>query len=158
MTVLGPPLDKISAQARPYPAHLLNGCETGLCLFSAAFDGWNDAIHMARNDLETTCVDIDATRLLEMRDLYPESWTFLAADAWEFAERVRIRWDAVSVDTFTGEATERSLQSLDLWCSLANKVVTVTLTDGAGYETPTGWLAWTFPRSGVVSWLVLEKA
>lgn len=157
MTVLAPPLDKISAQARPYPAHLLNGCETGLCLFSAAFLGWNDAIHMARNDLDTTCVDIDTERLIEMSRLYPLNWTFLPEDAWEFAERVNLKWDAVSVDTFTGAATERSLASLDLWCSLANKAVTVTLTDGAKYQVPPGWLAWTFPRSGIVHWLVLEK-
>lgn len=157
MTVLAPPLAAISAQARPYPAYLLNDCDTGLCLFSAAFLGWNDAIHFARNDLETTCIDIDTARLLEMRDLYPTSWAFLNTDAWEFAERVRLKWDAVSVDTFTGTMMERSLQSLELWCSLANKMVTVTITDGAEYQVPAGWLDWRFPRSGVVSWLVLEK-
>ncbi len=158
MTVLAPPLDKISAVARPYPAHLLNGCETGLCLFSAAFLGHNDAIHFARQEITTTCVDTDASRLLEMRDLYPDGWKFVVANAWKFAEQTRLRWDAISVDTFTGDVMERSLASLELWCSLARKVVTVTLTEGAQYETPSGWLAWTFPRSGVVSWLVLEKA
>ncbi len=161
MTVLAPPLDKISAQARPYPAHLLNGCETGLCLFSAAFLGWNDAIHMARNDLDTTCVDIDAERLLEMRDLYPPEWDFVISDAWEFAIRQRTfgkRWDAVSVDTFTGAATERSLASLALWCAIATRVVTVTVVGAQDAEIPSGWTSGTFPRSGDVAWLVLEKA
>ena len=48
MRTLEPQLQRIAEQARPYPGHLLREDGTGLCLFSAAFLGWNDAIHMAR--------------------------------------------------------------------------------------------------------------
>jgi hypothetical protein len=80
--VLEGPLEAVSRVARPFPAWLLNGCETGLCLFAAAFLGHNDAIHFARAGIQTTCVDKDAARIEKMIDLYPRDWEFLTTDAW----------------------------------------------------------------------------
>ena len=125
-------LEHVAGQARPYPAHLLEGCESGLVLFSAAFLGHNDAIHFAEAGLVTTCIDTDADRLHEMRELYPEQWAFVNTDAYAYAEAARheeLTWDAVSVDTFTGPMTRRSLDSLELWCSLAERLVTATVTN-----------------------------
>lgn len=158
--VIGPPLDAISRVARPYPAHLLADCDTGLVLFAAAFMGHNDAIHFARRDLETTCVDVDGAKLEEMRGLYPDSWTFVEADAWEFARRSRKKWDAVSADTFSGDAMQRSLSDLELWCSRARRVVTATTTlDGAEeHLIPDGWRSSVYPRSGRFAWLVLTRS
>lgn len=160
MTVLAPPLDRISREARPYPADMLAGCETGLCLFAAAFLGWNDAIHMARNDMTVTCVDRDRDRLAEMANLYPPEWRFRTEDAWRFAHDVSLfgdQWDAVSVDTFLGDATERSLRTLDLWCSLARRCVTVTIPAGTAPAVPAGWRSYEFPRSEKASWLVMQR-
>lgn len=154
-------LEHVAMEARPYPTHLLEGCETGLVLFAAAFLGHNDAIHFAEAGIQTTCVDIDGERLEQMADLYPAEWHFLAGDAWEFAANAgENRWDAVSVDTFSGDAMYRSLASLELWCSLARQVVTSTITAEATdrYRTPDGWMASLSTRATGVYWLVLERA
>lgn len=161
MTVLAPPLDKISAVARPYPADLLPEGGTALALFAAAFLGHNDAIHFARKDMTATCVDIDPVRLQEMGRLYPESWFFIDGDAWTWAHdfvEMGSQWDVVSVDTFTGEATDRSLASLPLWCALARQMVTATIVNGQDYTVPDGWRSHLHPRSSEVSWLVLQRA
>jgi hypothetical protein len=154
-----PTLEHVAMQARPYPSHLLEGCKSGLCLFAAAFLGHNDAIHFAEAGIDTMCVDTDRERLREMAALYPDSWSFQAADAWQFAEiwSGGFQWDAVSVDTWTGDLMLRALGSLDLWCSLARKFVTCTITHEID-DLPQidGWLPWLSPRSGNVDWLVLE--
>ena len=157
MIVLAPPLDSISKRARPYPAYLLPEHGTALALFSAAYLGHNDVIHFARAEMHTTCVDIDAQRLDAMAEVYPYDWDFVVSDAWEYAEQAEETWDVVSVDTFTGDATDRSLQTLDLWCSLAEKLVTATIADGQTYQAPDGWKADVFPRSDRASWLVLTR-
>jgi hypothetical protein len=157
VTVLGPPLDMVSTDARAYPADLLPEGGTALALFAAAFLGANDSIHFARKDMYGTCVDTNEKRLREMSLLYPESWIFVNDDAWEFAERVDFKWDVVSADTFLGNATERSLQTLDLWCSLAEKMVTATIPRGQSPVIPDGWRAQIFPRSAIASWLVLQR-
>lgn len=160
-----PTLEHVAMEARPYPTHLLEGCETGLVLFAAAFFGHNDAIHFAQADVLTTCVDNDRKKLKQMERLYPPEWVFMWDDAWSYAGTIvalsrageRIQWDAVSVDTFTGHAMVRSLNSLNLWCSLARRFVTVTITDDVDRPlVPDGWTASRYPRSGTVSWLVLE--
>ena len=160
-TVTYPTLEHVAMQARPYPTHLLEGCETGLCLFSAAFLGHNDAVHFAEAGLLTTCVDSDGERLREIQELYPEEWGFFEDDAWEFAERWldTVKWDVVSVDTFTGEVEQRSLKSLGLWCALAEKAVTVTVTNQqlGTYTVPVGWTDSLYARTAGVFWLVLQK-
>lgn len=158
--VLDAPLVRVSRQARAYPAEILDGCETGLLLFAAAFLGVNDAIHFARRQLSCICVDTDQRKLGEMADLYPDDWVFVESDAWEFAQAAADaghRWDAVSVDTFTGEATDRSLETLELWCSLAARCVTVTIGHGQDFKLPDGWRAQFFPRSHRAQWLVLRR-
>jgi len=157
-----PTLEHVAAQARPYPVHLFEGCETGLVLFAAAFLGHNDAIHFAEAGLRTTCVDIDGDRLEEMRDIYPSDWSFRGQDAFRFAELRREdaeRWDVVSADPFTGEAMHRTIESLDLWCSLARKAAVVGITRVLldSYTTPEGWRSSLFHRTNDIYWLVLER-
>ena len=145
------------AEARVYPAHLLREGGTGLCLFAARFWGVNDAIHMARQQMDIQLVDT-SPRVLEMADIYANNCSGLVTDAWDFAEDARdagILYDAVSCDTFTGDPMTRSLASLELWCSLARDVVTVTHTPGAPYDVPDGWNGELFPRNERVNWLVL---
>ena len=164
MRTLEPQLQRIAEQARPYPGHLLREDGTGLCLFSAAFLGWNDAIHMARLGMTVTCTDIDGPRLAEMEQIYPPSWTFLNVDAYDFALEAFAHgdmWDAVSADTFTGDQETRSLRSLSLWCSIARDVVTATCSRGTWDEQliPVGWSDTLMHRSGTshVDWLVLTR-
>jgi hypothetical protein len=156
-----PTLEHIAQEARPYPAHLLEGCETGLLLFAAAFLGHNDAIHFAEAGMRCVCIDTDAKRLREMRELYPEDWTFLPDNAWHFANVAtgKTMFDAVSVDTFTGDQMRRSLESLELWCSLARDLVTVTITDDmfGKYDCPERWQPSLFHRANDVHWLVLTR-
>ncbi len=160
MKVLEAPLDAISRDAREYPAHLLRQGGNGLCLFAARFFGINDAIHMARAEMELTLVDT-APRVVEMADMY--GCAAYQTDAWEFAQAARDagdQWDAVSVDCYTGDAGTRAVSTLDLWCSLARDVVTCTHVNGQQYVLPDGWtdgLMERNPRNGV-NWLVLTRA
>lgn len=162
VSVTQPTLADIAMEARPYPSELLEGCETGLVLFAAAFLGHNDAVHFAEAGLTTMCVDIDGHRLKQMQELYPDDWTFAEVDAWEAASLLLAgrptQFDAVSVDTFTGAATRRSLDSLELWCSLARRLVTITYTAGEAYEVPEGWKGALYERATNVYWLVLTRA
>lgn len=160
MKVLEAPLAAISLVARPYPAYLLPEGGTGLCLFAAAFLGHNDAIHMARMEMEISLVDLDP-KVQQMGDTY---WPYVkmahVGDAWEFAEWAYdegMEWDVVSADTFTGEAERKSLDSLGLWCSLARNAVTVTHSNGSDYTVPKGWTGELFARSSDVNWLVLTR-
>ena len=155
-----PTLEHVAMQARPYPVHLLKGCETGLVLFAAAFLGHNDAIHFAEAGMTCECVDVDGDRLDEMRELYPDDWAFYEADAWTYAQaaqREELTWDVISADTFTGSVMRRSLDSLELWTSLARRVVTATYTAGEAYEVPKGWQGELFHRAALVYWLVLTR-
>jgi hypothetical protein len=65
--------------------------------------------------------------------------------------------DAVSVDTFTGEAMLRSLASLELWASIASSLVTVTATPHTKFDTPAGWRVSTHERTEGVYWLCLRR-
>lgn len=160
MTVLAHPLDAISKEACPYPADMLTVGGTGLCLFAAGFLGTNDAIHMARKDMTVTCVDTNTVRMAEMEALYPPSWSFVVGDAWNFTSAAAsrgTRWDEVSVDTWTGDLTDQSMDTLDLWCSVANHAVTATITKGRAARTPNGWRSSRFPRSPIADWLVMRR-
>lgn len=155
--VLDGRLGELSAEARVYPAHLLREGGEGLCLFAARFWGVNDAIHMQRNGMKLTIVDT-SERVLEMGDLY--GCEAHVGDAWTTAaewSRNGREWDAVSCDTFTGDPMTSSLGNLELWCSLAREVVTVTHVPGAPWQAPDGWKGWLFPRNDRVNWLVLER-
>lgn len=165
-----PTLEHVAMQARPYPTDLLKGCKTGLVLFAAAFLGHNDAVHFAEAGIQTICCDTDGDRLGEMESLYPSDWLFVEEDAWKYVQGM-VAWnqthphktpthnafDAISVDTFTGAATRRSLDSLNLWCSLARKFVTATYTSGEAYEVPEGWYGSLYERASGVYWLVLQR-
>jgi hypothetical protein len=160
MTVAYATLEHVATEARPYPTYLLEDAESGLCLFSAAFMGHNEAIHFALENVQTTCVDIDQEKLHAMAALYPDDWEFVVRDAWEFAAAayaVGMTWDVVSVDTFRGNATERSLADLNAWCLIANRTVIATLELGQTYRVPDDWTDTTFQRNSEVFWLVLTR-
>lgn len=152
-------MGEIQWNARVYPGYLLPRSGTALSLFAAGYYGWNDCIHFLRHNMTCDCVDVDGARLDAMRTVYPESWTFTVADAWGFAAESAATgstWDVVSVDTFLGDATERSIASLGLWTTLARQLVTMTVPLGAEVAAPDGWTGFTFRRSPRAAWLVLH--
>lgn len=151
------------ADRASYPTHLLEGCETGLCLFAAAFLGQNDAAHFEEAGVFTTCVDTDEERLGQMAFYYRHNWAWMVGDAWSYAEQWRrggAQFDAVSVDPFRGDAMDKALATLDLWMSLARKFVTVGIPDdypSVAIKVGNEWRASIMPRSSTASWLVLER-
>lgn len=152
---------EINLQARPYPSPLLKGMRTGLCLFSAGFLGWNDAIHFCRRGICTTCVDTDAWKTREMETMYPDAWTFVVEDAWEFALDAKGQtWDVVSIDPFVGDICDRVWCSRELFLGLARKLVTLTIPRGMEVPEIAGWSSSVFPRGTetVADWLVLQRA
>lgn len=156
-----PTLEHVARDAGAYPVELVEAADSALILFAAAFMGRNDAIHFATEGVrDVTLVDLDAGRLEMMRGLYrDEGWKWIAGDAWEVARELAEageRFDVVSVDTFTGEAEEKSLGSLGLWTSLANEAVVATASSDSAYRVPTGWSTRIVWRSLHVYWLVLE--
>ena len=118
----------------------------------------NDAIHMARNQMELTLVDT-SDRVVEMAERVRRqcATSVTRGNTQNTFRDTGYGWDAVSCDTFTGDPMTRSLASLELWCSIAREVVTVTHTPGAPYEVPDGWSGFLFPRNDRVNWLVLVR-
>ncbi len=159
---------KINRNAQPYPAYSLPRGGTALALFAAGFHGWNDVIHMARKDMEITCVDVDANKLWEMAEIYPQPIAYHVEDAWDFATEAAskgTRWDVVSVDPFMGNAAEKAWESIPLWMSLARELVTVTVASDAEFVLSEGpvaegerWRYSMYPRSSRASWLVLRRS
>jgi hypothetical protein len=142
-----------------YPIGLLERCDTALMLFAAGFHGRQDAIFAADAGLVATCVDVDRKRLQEMAAIYPGSWEFVVADAFEFASESAGSWDLVSVDCPSG-AFDVCAELAPRWCSLARVAVVI----GTGRKTivaePYGWQVTDVRRrsdfAGGVYWTVLE--
>jgi hypothetical protein len=154
-------LDELRARAASYPVDVLGGRETALVLFGAAFLGVNDAIHFANAGIpDVTVVDTDAARLDTMRRLYPESWTFVAADAFAFVEEQReagALYDVVGADPFTS-LMPRCRESVPAFCALARHAVVLGTERELGLDAPDGWRSRRVQRSQQHDWIVLEPA
>lgn len=147
-----------------YPTKVLEGCESALVLFAAAFLGKQDAFWIAEAGLQADCVDIDEARLAQMADLYPGDWFFTVMDVFEFAEAAKEagqQWDVVSIDCPTG-LFSKCAEEVGLWCGLARHAV-ILGHGGASSRAPLprGWRLtdWRKRSSfmGGVYWAVLEK-
>jgi hypothetical protein len=159
---LSPPLtlEHLQHEARPYPSNLLPKKGTALGLFAAGFHGWNDIVWFSLAGLQTTCVDVDGDKLLEMAAIYPDGWDFHVDDAWDFAEQATQEgrtWDVVSVDPFFGDDAPRAWDALYLWAGLARRLLTVTVKPDTHLNVPDGWKFSYFPRSGNAAWLVMTR-
>lgn len=143
-----------------YPVEVLEHCRSALILFSSAFLGAQDGIFIADAGLTATCVDIRPERLNDMAAIYPSSWAFVVADAFDYAEACDQRFDLVSIDCPTN-LFDRCAEMVDVWCGLACRAVIL----GTGRDTivatpPEGWsVSGRVRRSdfkGGVFWTVLE--
>lgn len=143
-----------------YPTEILPRCSTALVLFAAAFLGEQEAVWIEEAGMMATCVDNDAERLREMKELYPARWSFVPFDAYDFAKRVksaRMQWDLVSVDCPSG-AFPKCERLLPLWCSLARVAVVLGTAPGRRVTAPDGWrVSRTIRRSPIANWTVLER-
>jgi hypothetical protein len=156
-------LDQVRAGAaeRLYPRDRLEGCATALVLFAAAFHGQQDAVWMAEAGLTATCVDVDAEKLGEMEQAYPDGWEYAYGDAFSFAAASARRrsWDVVSLDC-PSSLFDRCAELLPLWCHLARRAVILGTGTGTVVEPPAGWrFTERLRRStflGGVYWTVVE--
>ena len=83
-------LDLQANAQRSFPTWVTRGAGSAICFFCARFFGRTDAIHLYGQGMsDVTVVDTDAERLAVMKEIYPRSWTFLAADAFETARQMR---------------------------------------------------------------------
>jgi hypothetical protein len=162
-TINYPTLEHVAMEARPYPTRVLEGAETGLVLFAAAFLGHNDAIHFAEAGARGFCVDRDGERLAQMARLYPDDWQWAVDDVWKFAEAARTlgeQWDVVSADPWT-DAFQAVADRAELLCSLARRAVTIGTGARTNVTPPAGWrITEVVERSsfrGGVNWTVLER-
>ncbi len=158
---VAPTFDEINRKAQPYPANLLPQGGTALSLFSAAFFGHNDVVHMVRKEMQLTCVDVDADKLWSMAQIYPKRTEWHVEDAWEFALDALAegrKWDVVSVDPFMGDAAQKAWDCVHLWSTLATELVTLTVDPKQPLWAPAGWKSHLFPRSTRASWMVMTGA
>ena len=149
-----------------YPnPQVFEGCKTALCLFSAEWLGKQDVYWLAKAGLTGTCVDLNGNNLSRMREIYPEGWEFVEADAYDFAQAAveeDVQWDVVNLDPWTGQF-DQCAKLLETWTTLARKVVVL----GHGNyrlhrpEAPKGWtLSHDIKRGdfkGGVFWLVFTR-
>ncbi len=153
-------LDAVRAEAAPhlYPRHVLEGCESALVLFAAAFHGRQDAIWMAEAGIRAWCVDTDREKLAEMEALYPDDWEFIVGDAFHVHPALDA-FDVVSLDPFTNLIQECA-DLLPVWCHLARRAVVLGTMGDTSFVSPAGWrVVEEVPRSsfnGGVFWTVLR--
>lgn len=151
-----------------FPHDALEGCETALILFAAAFHGDNDARWIRDAGLVGTCVDTDGKKLTEMRVYFPRTWEFidmdvyrLADEEWspEFSACVRV-WDVVTLDPFTNQF-QRCADAINTWCRLARHRVIIGTGPNTSVTAPEGWrITGMRERSkyaGGVYWTILER-
>lgn len=143
-----------------FPHRVLVGNDSALVVFCAAFLGRQDAYWIAKAGLVATCVDEDRLKLLEMEQMYPESWSFVCQDAFTFAANARRQWDIITLDPFTHDF-ERVADSIETWCGLARRAVVVGTGVDTIIEEPYGWEITSVERrsdyEGGVFWTTLER-
>jgi hypothetical protein len=149
---------RATSNRRAFPREILEGSETALVLFAAAFHGGQDAIHVADAGMTATCVDTDAEKLGEMVLAYPEGWEYVTGDVFTYTSITERTWDVVTLDPPSNQF-QSVADALPLWCELAKHAVLL----GVGHDTtvtvPPGWqtaeLRWRTRFLGGVYWQVI---
>jgi hypothetical protein len=159
--VTTPTIEQIATEAMVYPDHVLEGAETALALFSAAFQGRNDIIHLAIAGLHVTLVDNQLVLLEQMRGIYPDDWSYIHADAYQYAEHAQGRWDIVAVDPWTNQF-QKCADFVRVWCRLAERAVILGTGEHTILSPPDGWQeterVWRSDYAGGVYWAVIQPA
>lgn len=144
-----------------FPHHALQGCDSALVMFCAAFGGNQDARWVRDAGLTATCIDLDQPKLHAMANSYPKDWRFLCGDVYEFPASTTDMWDVVTLDPFTNQF-DRCAGMIDDWCRLARHAVVIGTGAETIVEAPDGWeVTGTYQRStydGGVYWTLVERA
>jgi hypothetical protein len=141
----------------PYPT-IPAGARTGLLLFGAAFKGENDGQYLRAAGLTCSVVDTDPARLSAMEKEYPPTWAYVCADAFRFVHDAVLRgarYDVVSADPFTGEAT-RTLRLIPALEALTNMMLVVGIEELAMHDHRTRGYE-TIKRNASWRWLVSRR-
>jgi hypothetical protein len=90
---------------------------------------------------DVTCVDWDDKTLEPFKEHYPKEWTYVLADAFDWARKCGRTFDLVSAD-MPSQYGDAMLESIPLWCALSNRYVTMTVMQEGAHEPhlPKGWL------------------
>lgn len=146
------------ASGKGYPYGLLAGCKNALFLFGAGFLGSNDVYWAYKLGVPSTIVDLDQSKLTQMKGLYRRDWEYVYDNAFQFARtQIKRKWDFVSVDPSTNLIPE-SIENIRLWIDRANKHVVIGYMGEEIEELPLGWsVTQIIPRSPEISWLVLSN-
>lgn len=117
---------QLSAQ-KAFPTRLLHGCHSAASFFCAQFYGKNDVIHLYEMGVpQVTLVDLDTAKLAVMRNLYPQDWTILQADAFETAQRMlkeSRKFDAVICDPYSSLGSRVAFDEFRVFQALASKLL-----------------------------------
>ena len=156
----GPPGDEafheIKSRANPkkFPLEIVGDCASAASFFCAAFQGFNDVVHLHRKGFsELLLIDLDGEKLDAMRDIYRgEEVRFEQGDAFEVAHRLRKekrKFDLVITDPWSNIMRRTAVDDLPLFTGLASKWYLSGLT-GVDFEQMgikpnvaafNGWLA-----------------
>jgi hypothetical protein len=138
LEVLSSPRERIISEIiensanKAFPEHVLDGARSGACLFCAALMGQRDVIHFHRRGIDAvTLVDHDGDMMAELQKAYPESWTYLTGDAFDFIDSASAEgreFDVVTLDPWV-YLQQRTIGHLRQLISLANNHVVISLTD-----------------------------
>lgn len=140
-----------------FPVDVLEGCETALVIFAAAFGGRQDAAHIRDAGLWAMCVDCDEDALERMQDDYPDDWEFICTDAFEPLHVGQA--DVVTLDPYTGLQMTRTLRQLGEFAKLARKALIVGHEGGSAVWPPDGWrVSHRVKRTTGIFWTVLVPA
>lgn len=140
-----------------FPTEVLDGCRSALVLFAAAFLGRQDACWIEEAGITATCVDNDRQRLDEMLRVYPEDWTFVLGDVFDYLATSLHRYDLVTVDC-PSNMFDRCSDLAEGWCRLARHTVVLGTAPGARLAAPDDWrVTRTIRRSTIANWTVLER-
>ncbi len=159
------PVVSVVERCHPYPAWVLEGCETALVVFAAEFGGMNDCAWIVDAGLRATCVDINPEKLEAMRENYPDDWEFVCGDAYVYALGSHHLatdgglWDIVSLDPFTNHF-QKCADNIEAWCKLARRAVIIGTGTDTITKSPLGWQQTDCVKrtnyQGGVYWTVLE--
>ena len=146
-----------------YPREALRGLRTALVGFCAAFLGRQDCAWIEEAGLTATCVDMDAERLVEMREPLPRASGRSSATT-STATRRRSTPSATSStwsrSTRRRTSSTRCADNAELWCALARRLVVLGTGRYTSLVVPDGWaVSSTHYRSafrGGVYWTTLE--
>lgn len=129
------PTSLADVQPHPrYPVDALSGVDSALMLFCAGFYGASDCVHLANLGIEhVVAVDRDREKIEAMRAIYPKTWEFLVADAYEICKRSLVV-DFLGVDPPVN-GSERALRSLSRFCEIARRRIVIGTTLEAYEQT-----------------------